>query len=75
MPQRTDNAQPLQLTVNGQPMTVQARTLTALLHQLELKDSAVVAEVNGHIVPRENFACSLLNEGDNVELVRFVGGG
>ena len=75
MPQRTDNDQPLQLTVNGQPMAVQAQTLAALLRRLDLKDSAVVAEVNGHIVPRENFARSLLKEGDSVELVRFVGGG
>lgn len=75
MPQRTDNDQPVQLTVNGRPMTVQSRTLTALLRLLDVKDFAVVAEVNGHIVPRENFACLLLNEGDKVELVRFVGGG
>ena len=75
MPQRRDNDQPLQLTVNGQPMMAQARTLAALLRQLDLQDSAVVAELNGNIVPRENFACSLLSEGDKIELVRFVGGG
>ncbi len=65
----------LHLTVNGNAMAVQAETLAALLRRLDLNDAAVVAEVNGAIVPRENFAQHLLKDGDVVELVRFVGGG
>ena len=75
MPKCTDNASPLRFTVNGQPMTLQAQTLAELLRLLDLRDSAVVAEVNGHVVPRESFVCFSLKEGDKVELVRFVGGG
>lgn len=75
MPQCPDNAPSLQLIVNGQAMTVPVQTLAALLRRLGLEDSAVVAEVNGHIVPGENFAHHALSGGDKVELVRFVGGG
>ena len=75
MRQCAENDQPLLFTVNGQPLTVQARTLAELLCRLDMKNAAVVAEVNGSIVPRENFASFLLQEKDEVELVRFVGGG
>ena len=75
MPKCADNARQLHFTVNGQPMTLQAQSLAELLRLLDLQDFAVVAEVNGHIVPRESFACFSLQEGDKIELVRFVGGG
>ena len=65
----------LRLTVNGNAMAVQAETLADLLRHLALDAAAVVAEVNGAIVPRENFALHPLKNGDSIELVRFVGGG
>ena len=65
----------LRLAVNGKAMAVQTETLAALLRHLDLNDAAVVAEVNGLIVPRENFARHPLKNGDTIELVRFVGGG
>ena len=65
----------LRLEVNGKPVTAQAETLADLLRHLALEASAVVAEVNGLIVPRENFARHPLKNGDTIELVRFVGGG
>ena len=65
----------LRLTVNGNAMAAQAETLADLLRHLTLDAAAVVAEVNGVIVPRENFAQHSLKDGDIVELVRFVGGG
>ena len=72
----TQNPSPsLRLAVNGNAMAVQAETLAALLRHLDLNDAAVVAEVNGVIVPRENFAHHRLKNGDTIELVRFVGGG
>lgn len=73
--QESRNAQERKLVVNGQEMTVQAGTLSDLLLHLALPDSAVVAEVNGTIVARENFAAFVLRNGDTIELVRFVGGG
>jgi sulfur carrier protein len=50
-------------------------TLTELLEQLGINQATVVAEVDGKIVERENFAQTQLSSGQNVELVRFVGGG
>ncbi len=36
---------------------------------------AVIIELNGEIVKRENWASSRLNSDDNLELVRMIGGG
>ncbi len=51
------------------------QTLTELLEQLDINQATVVAEVDGKIVERRNFAQTQLSNGQAVELVRFVGGG
>ncbi len=67
------------LTVNGAarafPPDGFPPTVAALLAELGLEASMVVAEVNGEIVRRDAYAAHPLADGDTVELVRFVGGG
>ena len=50
-------------------------TVLALVESLGINPQMVVAEVNGEIVKRDNFAAHPLASGDKIELVRFVGGG
>jgi len=50
-------------------------TLASLLDSMHLNHATVVAEVNGQIVRRNDFASTKLSEGQNIELVKFVGGG
>jgi sulfur carrier protein len=50
-------------------------TLAKLLEQLEINAATVVAEIDGQIVQRDEFANTRLHEGQSIELVRFVGGG
>jgi thiamine biosynthesis protein ThiS len=68
-----------ELVVNGTERTFEAdaapATLADLLAALGIDGRAVVAEVNGAIVPRDAFAEQPLASGDRVELVQFVGGG
>ncbi|OHB68194.1 MAG: thiamine biosynthesis protein ThiS [Planctomycetes bacterium RBG_13_62_9] len=66
------------LQINGQlqqfaPEDMPA-TLTALVERLGIK-AAVVAEVDGKIVPPEEFARTQLRDGQTIELVKFMGGG
>ncbi|HOQ04855.1 MAG TPA: sulfur carrier protein ThiS [Anaerohalosphaeraceae bacterium] len=67
------------LKINGTPQTFepseQPATLADLLKQLQMEKAAVVAEVDGQIIPRERFAQTVLRDGQSIELVRFVGGG
>ena len=63
------------ITVNGEQRQSFAPDLAALLVELNIDASTVVAEHNGQIVEQARFAGTLLSDGDVVELVRFVGGG
>ena len=50
-------------------------TLAELLERLGVEAATVVAEVDGAIVERDNFARTRLAPGAGIELVRFVPGG
>jgi thiazole synthase len=64
------------LTVNGETRRVPGpATLGDLLAHLGLDARAVVVELNREIVRRPRLAEVSLQDGDQVELVHFVGGG
>jgi thiamine biosynthesis protein ThiS len=66
----------LSVHVNGAPREFpQVRTLGELLRALELDARMVVVELNRVIVRRDALAATPLADGDQVELVHFVGGG
>ena len=66
------------LKINGQEKAFEKgvpETLSKLLDNLKIDAATVVAEINGQIVERKDFAQTNLTEGQSVELIRFVGGG
>lgn len=66
----------MQLVINGDPRTIAGpTTLAGLLEQLGLDPTAVVVEHNRTIVRRPRLAATPVAEGDQVEIVHFVGGG
>ncbi len=66
----------MQIQCNGKPTTVQeGQSLAGLLEELNLGPETVVVELNTTIIDRDQYAATLLREGDRVELIRFVGGG
>jgi thiamine biosynthesis protein ThiS len=50
-------------------------TLAALIESLAMKADRVAVELNRDIAPRDRWAQTALNEGDQLEIVHFVGGG
>jgi len=50
-------------------------TIAELLEQLDINEATVVAEIDGKIIERINFAQTALCSDQSIELVRFVGGG
>jgi thiamine biosynthesis protein ThiS len=50
-------------------------TVTALLSQLEIDPRRVAVEHNIVVVKRTAFDDTVIREGDQVEIVNFVGGG
>jgi thiamine biosynthesis protein ThiS len=66
----------IQLTVNGKRRDVeQPASLLALLEQIGVDPRIVAVERNGDIVKRTLFAETPIGEGDQLEIVRMVGGG
>jgi thiamine biosynthesis protein ThiS len=66
----------MMIRVNGDPRDVAANmSLLNLLESLALDPRMVVVEHNRNIVRRTGLADTLLRDGDEVELVHFVGGG
>jgi sulfur carrier protein len=49
--------------------------LRALLDELQLEAGSVVAEINNSIIQPDQYSRLTLKDGDQVELIRFVGGG
>ena len=50
-------------------------TVAELLKRLEINDARVAVELNLDILPKDKYAAKTLEEGDQVEVVHFVGGG
>ncbi len=65
------------ITVNGEAtqLSAQTRTVAQLLHSLGLGETLVAVERNRAVVPRARYAQEDLCEGDEIEIVHFVGGG
>ena len=65
----------MKLTINGQEQDFSPITLAQLVEQLGMKQDRVAVELNLNIVPRDQWAETHLAEGDQLEIVHFVGGG
>ena len=63
------------VTVNGQPQNAAGQSLVHLLEELGFSAGRIAVECNGEIVPKAQYDALLLEDGDTLEVVRFVGGG
>jgi len=66
----------MRIRLNGAPRDVDpGTTVERLLRDLELGSTRLAVERNGDVVPKAAHAAAVLQDGDVVEVVRFVGGG
>jgi sulfur carrier protein len=66
----------MRIQVNGKSEECnEGLSLAALLQKLEIQAETVAVEVNLTIISRDKRADYELKEGDEVEIVKFVGGG
>ncbi len=64
------------ITLNGKETEVaDDLSVQALLDAQRLKADSVVVELNKEIIPGDAFGETRLNDGDHLEVLRFVGGG
>ena len=66
----------MSVTINGEPHDIPpGLTLTALIAHLGLTDGPVAIERNREVVPRAEHGRVVVEAGDVLEIVHFVGGG
>ncbi len=69
-------AAPLRIVLNGEPRELEGPlTVLALLEALAVPVEGAAVEINRSLVPRAALPSRLLEDGDRVEVVTFVGGG
>jgi thiamine biosynthesis protein ThiS len=66
----------LNITLNGDPHTVPGPlSVSDLLARLEIDSRGVAVERNFVVVKRDQYGTTSIAEGDQIEIVNFVGGG
>ena len=64
------------ILLNGDPYPIEGQLqLIALLDRLKMRQGRIAVEINREIVPKANYAQTVIKPGDNVEVINFVGGG
>ena len=61
--------------VNGEEKDIAGKTLAEYFATTKYDMKRVATEINGEIIPKAQYAQTVLKDGDNVEVVSFVGGG
>ena len=66
----------MQIKLNGEIHELaETHTLEDLVSELALTPQRVAIELNQSVIRRDLWEQTILNEGDRVEIVHFVGGG
>lgn len=65
----------MKIKLNGKEKLVEEKLLSKLLEELNIKPNTIAIEINGTILSKEDISSHQLNDGDKVELIRFMGGG
>ena len=61
--------------VNGTELDIVGKTVAEYLATTNYDMKRIATEINGEIVPKAQYAQTVLKDGDNIEVVSFVGGG
>ncbi|MFG5104718.1 sulfur carrier protein ThiS [Campylobacter lari] len=63
------------MIINGQKLELKELKFMDYVREKQLKIEFIALELNGEIIPRDQFENLILKENDKVEIVTFVGGG
>ena len=66
----------MKIKVNGENIEISdPLTINGLLKHIGLDDRRVAIERNLEIVPKSNYSVTNISDGDQIEIVHFIGGG
>lgn len=61
--------------INGQNLDVEGKSISQYLLTTNFDIKRIAVELNGNIIPKAKYDETVLRDGDEVEVVSFVGGG
>lgn len=61
--------------INGTLLDIAGKTVAEYLAENDYDLKRIAVEQNGNIVPKIKYGDTVLNDGDELEVVSFVGGG
>jgi thiazole synthase len=66
----------MKITLNGEEIQLDRQVnISKLLERFSLDKRKIAVERNLEIVPQSSFEEVEVNEGDNIEIIHFIGGG
>ena len=66
----------MEITLNGEKFTLETGSnIVNLIDKLDLNTDKLAIERNLEIVPKSKFAMTIIEDGDKLEIVHFIGGG
>ena len=61
--------------INGDELNMAGKTIAEYLATTNFDPKRIAVERNGDIVPKAKYGETILQDGDSLEIVSFVGGG
>jgi sulfur carrier protein len=65
----------IMVKINGEQISAEGITLLAYLEKEGLNPTHVAVMLGGEILPKSEYGAAMLKDGDEVEIIGFVGGG
>ena len=66
----------MKLIINGKEREVHSsKTVTELVQELKIDAPNIAVALNCQVIPKSQYPETLINEGDQIEIVHAVGGG
>ena len=63
------------IKVNGVEVDIAGKTLSQYLASTDYDSRRIAVERNGAILPKSRYSETILSDGNEIEIVTFVGGG
>ena len=71
-----NNLNVARIQLNGSSYEINSGSnINELLNKLRIKKNKVAVEINGKIVEIHKYSNLIINKGDKIEIVHFIGGG
>ena len=61
--------------INGKDTDAAGKSISEYLAGTQYDIKRIAVEKNGEIIPKAEYSATVINDGDNIEIVSFVGGG